>query len=219
MIRDPSFMKTRLQSTLLLTSISVLWAALSIGGIFLLATRSSLRSTADGKNILQGYASILHLRETPQTLAAPWFAEILLVAALGTLAVILISALLDRQGHSTRAVRWSLRTIPCLFAWLGITALCVGLAAALGLQDYLGLLIPATWILSPFVYLRTSAISLDRPPLFWLPGWPGIAAIAISVVAIGAVYEAGALLWKITQLAIPQGLAWWALTIVLGLLS
>ena len=105
-----------------------------------------------------------------------------------------------------------------MIAWLSVTAIGAWLAFAVGLQEYVGLLIPATWILSPFVYLQTSAITRDRPLLFWLPGWPGIAAIVVSITAMAVVYGTDIVLWQVGKLAIPEGLSW-TLAIVLGLLT
>jgi hypothetical protein len=209
---------TRLRSTLLLVVLSVLWIALAIGGPVLLVIHANAGTTDGGKSLLQGYVTILHLHDVPKSLAAPWFAEVLLIAALGTPTIILFTLLLDPQGYSTRALRWSLRTLPCLLAWLCATLICAWLMIALGSDQYLGLLIPLTWIASPFLYLRTDAISRDRPPPFWLPDWPGTPAVAIGVVAIAAVYGTDLLVWEISQLAIPKVLSW-ALVILLGLSS
>ena len=72
-------LKTRLRLVLLVVVLSVLWAALSLAGPFLLATLADHRATASGL-----YAGIFHLKEAPQTLAAPWFAEGLVFAAVSS---------------------------------------------------------------------------------------------------------------------------------------
>ena len=214
-------LKTRLRIVLLAVALSVLWAALSLAGPFLLATLSDHRPNEGGRFILSQYTGIFHLQKAPQTLAAPWFAEGLLFAAVGSLATILLVMLLDRQGHSTRALRWSLRTIPCLIAWTCGAAIVAGLLDWLGPNDGISNNVIATlafgYVLTlPFIFLRSDVIARDRPPLFWLPGWPGLPAVVLSIVAFVAWYGAAILLDDIVSLAAPKALLWW-LELPLGL--
>ena len=206
--------KARLRSILLWVALSVLWAAFALAGPFLLATMSDHRSTSYGKAILRDYVSIFRLHEAPQTLAAPWFTEGLLFAALGTLAVILITMLLDRQAYSTRALRWCVGTIPCLFAWSCGVVFCTWLASRLPQDNDLGMwVVMGLWfIATPFFSFRRDVIACDRPPLFWLPGWPGTPAIALFVIAVAAWLGADFLPTGLDSPTIPKTLSWtWAI--------
>lgn len=214
-------LKTHLRLVLLMVALGVLWAALSLAGPFLLATFSDHRSTEGGRFILSMYAGIFHLKEAPQTLAAPWFAEGLLFAAVGSLVTILLVMLLDRQGRALRALRWSLRTIPCLIAWTCGAAILAGLIDWLGPNGWISNDVIATlafgYVLAlPFIFLRSDVIARDRPPLFWLPGWPGLPAVVLSIVAFVAWYGAAILLDDVVSLAAPKALLWW-LELSLGL--
>lgn len=207
-------LKPRLRLVPLVVALSVLWAALSLAGPFLLATFSDHRSTEGGRFILSQYTGIFHLQKAPQTLAAPWFAEGLLFAAVGSLATILLVMLLDRQGHALRALRWSLRTIPCLIAWTCGAAILAGLIDWFGPNGWISNDVIATlafgYVLTlPFISLRSDVIARDRPPLFWLPGWPGLPAVVLSVVAFAAWYGAALLLDDMVSLAAPKALLRW----------
>jgi len=207
--------------------LSAVWATFALAGPFLLATHT------DGHifdhEILDFYVTLFHLHEPPWTLAAPWFAEGLLAAALSTLIVALLSLWLDRKECATRALLWSLGTIPCLLAWTLFAAIPIALIVDLSRADWasgvaFGIAF-AYFLALPFLFMRPDVIARDRPPLFWLPQWPGLPAVVLAVAAV-AIWFGGdrllpevdvsqlskALLWL---LAIATGLAAWIVGLML----
>lgn len=157
------------------------------------------------------FVHVFALHEPPRTLFAPWFAETLLFGGGGTLLVGLLTLLLDRGPHSTRALRWSIRTIPCLIAWTCIAAVLIWLASKLpspGDAWASPLLLAAALALPVFICLRPDALAGDRPPRFWLPRWPGIPAIAIAMIAAVFWYAADLMPTGLDDPAIPKIVSW-----------
>ncbi len=208
-------MKTRLRYTLLLLALSVAWAAFSLAGPFLLAMLGDHRPAEQGgRFVLSLYTGIFHLQKAPQTLAAPWFAEGLLFAALGALVTIVLVMLLDRRGDATRALRWSLRTIPCLIAWSCGVAILIGLIEWLGTGSWVGdlsaVIVYGYLLALPFIFLRDDVIARDRPPHFWLPRWPGLPTIVLSIAAFAAWYGIAIAIASsmIPSLVAPKAVSW-----------
>jgi len=152
-------------------------------------------------------------------LIAPWFAELLAPVALATLAMVAAGWLLDPAGHASRALRWSLRTLPCLMAWLAISVACMLLASLTPLAHSVDIfLIPVALVMWPFVFLRPDVVRNDRPPLFWWPAWPGLAAVAASILAL--VVAAG--FDKLVEYAldrIPAAWPSWTVVLPVGLIT
>lgn len=126
-----------------------------------------------------------------------WPLQALLVfatVAFGTLLWLRLLRWLDRDQSARQALRWSLRTLPMLLLW------CFGLGLVFGVMAlanaYLGSY--AVWSMAllliyplslPLFFLRREPIASDRPPLAWLPsfpGWPVAAAIGACVLLVSA---------------------------------
>ena len=198
--------------------LSILWAAFALTGPFVLAMHTG--NTPAHSEVLEAYTELFQLQTPPRTLAAPWFAEGLLAAALGTLIVALSTLWLDRRGCSTRAVLWSLRTIPCLLAWTLAAAIPIALIVGLGRTDWtsgvaFGLAF-AYFLALPFLSMRSDVIARDHPPLFWLPRWPGLPAVVIAVVAVAIWFGGDRLLPEVDASNLPKALLW-LFAIALGL--
>jgi hypothetical protein len=195
---------------LLWVGLSVVWAAFAMAGPFLLATHTNGQSFH--REILEFYAQLFHLQKPPETLAAPWFTEGLLAAALGTLIVALSVVWLDRKGCSTRAVLWSVRTIPCLLAWTLVAAIPIALIVDLGRADWtsgIAFGIAFVYFLTlPFLFMRSDVIARDRPPLFWLPQWPGLPAVVLAVLAVAIGFGSDRLLPEVDVPQLPKALLW-----------
>lgn len=121
-----------------------------------------------------------------------WVGPFVLVwAATTTISGLLLwlIAKLDVERFSAQALRWVLRTLPCMSFLLVVFACSIGLAALLGqlseAAGWLALLLPASCLgLVPYICLRGDVIASERPPLLWTPRWPGITASLLTVLAL-----------------------------------
>ncbi|HEY2344744.1 MAG TPA: hypothetical protein VGH80_02550 [Xanthomonadaceae bacterium] len=208
----------RLRSVLLWVSLAVLWTAAWLAGTFLLATSHDASAQGAGQMFQDTIARSFGLRGLPPTLMAPWFANILAIVALVTLAVVAVATLLDRAGHAPRALRWSLRTLPCLAAWIAVLVACAWLTSFTPLAEYAGAFLLVAWIVFPFVFLRPDVIAADRPPLLWWPAWPGLPAIAATLLALAAFCGIHYLLMQLVDHALPPHPSW-ALQMPVGLVE
>jgi hypothetical protein len=205
---------------LLLVGLSVLWAAFFLAGAFLLATHTN-NPLAHGE-VMDMFKGWFHLQDPPQTLAAPWFAEGLLAAALSTLVIARSVLWLDRRRCSTRALLWSLRTIPCLLAWTLVAGTSMALIVDLGSANWtsgvaFGIAI-AYFLTLPFLFMRSDVIALDRPPSFWLPRWPGLPTVVLAIVAVTIWFGGGSLLPDVDLRQLPKALLWF-LALAAGLVA
>lgn len=139
----------------------------------------------------------------------PWLLQALIafvVVSLATSVWLWGLRRLDMDGsaqRARRALRWSLRSFPMLLLWLSGLAITLGLMA-LAVQyagPYfpwaagLALLYCLSW---PFFFLRREVIACGRPPLAWLPSWPGWPAIGVAALGM---------------------LVWWSLALALDALE
>ena len=195
---------------MLLVGVSVLWAAFFMAGAFLLAMHTDNPSAHS--EALDTLTGLFRLQRPPQSLAAPWFAEGLLAAALSTLVIALAALWLDRKGCSTRALLWSVRTIPCLLAWTLVAGIPIAVIVDLGRAEWtsgvaFGIAI-AYFLTLPFLFMRSDMIARDRPPLVWLPQWPGLPAVVLAIVAVAIGIGGDRLLPDVEIQQLPKALLW-----------
>ncbi|KRA81870.1 hypothetical protein ASD78_00940 [Lysobacter sp. Root667] len=134
----------------------------------------------------------------------PWPLQAMLVfivAALAALVWLLVLHWLDRDKSARQALRWSLRTFPMLLLWCAGLGLITG--ATVLAHEHLGSY--AVWSIAllliyflslPFFFLRREPIASDRPPLAWLPSWPGwpvvsVVGACVLLMSATAMLEAG----------------------------
>lgn len=134
----------------------------------------------------------------------PWPLQAMLVfitVALAALVWLCVLHWLDRDKSARQALRWSLHTFPMLLLWCAGLGLITG-ATALA-HEHLGSY--AVWSIAllfiyflslPFFFLRREPIAGDRPPLAWLPSWPGwptasIIGACVLFMYVAVLLEAG----------------------------
>jgi hypothetical protein len=202
--------KQRLWFLLVPSVIASAWMAFALGSGFLLRRTSQVPGRMASPEPFAFIVDVFHLHEPPTTLLAPWFAEGVLLAGTGTLLIGLLSLVLDRDLHSARALRWSLRTLPCLIAWLFIGCVLAWIAGKLpSPSDAWAIAIFATVLVTPaFICLRPDAVAKDRPAYFWLPRWPGLPAIVLAMLAVVFWYGAQWLPTELDTSSIPKVLLW-----------
>lgn len=184
-----------------------------------------------------GYASVTSAASARLGLAAPagWLLVLVgpaLLAALATFGLMALWRRLDRWGLAWAALRWLPRALPCTIAWavcgvaacsafaaLLLAAAPAGMVAAVGSATMAGLWL-AYRLLAAGVALRPEVVDAARPPRWWGPAWPGIAACtvaALALLATGALSTGDAFPWPAGRsAAIAVAIACLPLSIALG---
>lgn len=117
----------------------------------------------------------------------PFFAAAL-IATIVSAALLVLIAKLDPARTSLEALRWCVRTLPCMLILWIVFGAAAWLASSLQTTGQWGWL---AWIpvcvcvaLVPFLCLRSDMVATAHPALWWRPQWPGCAALVVTIAVL-----------------------------------
>ena len=146
-------------------------------------------------------------------------ASALLVLVLGRLAE-WISRKLDPQDHGWTSIAWTIRSTPGIVLWLMVFAMLGYAAEYLGPgswdETFIGLAVVCALVVGLAAANRANVLGA-KPPLFWRPAWPGLAAVLMALLWLISMWFVSLVEPAFDAWLDSQGLGWRVTAGLIGL--